>query len=308
MDIEVASLSVLAPITITDAMLISSSIAENDYTAWSSATTYAVGDRVISATTHRIYESLRANNTNKNPTLVINTGGTTPYWFDVGPTNKWAMFDGIVSTPSTIANVLEIVLQPGYFNAVFFAGLDADTLTIVATSQGVEYYRKAVVLENSAPGDWYEYFFDRFNPQTDFLDSNVDQYNDAVVTITIAKASGTVAVGVVALGDLFPLGLTQYGARAKPKTFSYIKLDDFGNTTIKRRKKAKDMSATAFVNLDEANSILDKITSLLDVPCVWVGSGLNEYSGLRVFGLGSGELSYDHPEQAVLSINVMGLI
>ena len=45
------------PFGITDAMLISSTVAENDYTAWNAATAYTAGDFVIrtTATTHSIY-------------------------------------------------------------------------------------------------------------------------------------------------------------------------------------------------------------------------------------------------------------
>jgi hypothetical protein len=68
------------------------------------------------------------------------------------------------------------------------------------------------------------------------------------------------------------------------------------------------MSLSAFVDLAEANNVLDTVTELLDVPCLWIGTNLPQYSGLRVFGLGSGELSYDHKNHCILSINVQGLI
>ena len=73
-----ASLSVLAPIPIADAMIVSSTAPETDYAAWSGATTYALGGRCISVATHRIYESLRANNRNNDPTNINNRTGTTP--------------------------------------------------------------------------------------------------------------------------------------------------------------------------------------------------------------------------------------
>lgn len=42
---------VLAPVAVTDAVLLASNLAETDHAAWGSGTTYAVGDRVIVATT-----------------------------------------------------------------------------------------------------------------------------------------------------------------------------------------------------------------------------------------------------------------
>jgi hypothetical protein len=306
----VASLSVLAPITIVDALLTSSTVPETDYAAWSGGTTYAVGDRVINTSTHRKYESLRATNSNHDPSDILNRTGVTPWWLDIGPTNKWAMFDSEVSTQTSVNTPLTVVIKPGAFNGVFLAGLDGDNLSITVKDSpgGATVYYYSGILEASAPGDYYEYFFDRFMPQTDFLANDIDSYANMEITISITKASGTVKCGVLALGDLKPLGLTQYGAKAKPKTYSYIKIDEFGNNTIIKRKTAKDMSATSYVKLEEANYVLDTITELLGTPCVWIGTGIPQYSGLRVFGLGSAELSYDQPEVAMLSLNVQGLI
>ena len=79
----------IRPTTLTDAMLTSSTAPETDYPAWSSVTAYAVGTRVILATTHRRYEAL-ATSTNVSPS-------TDPTkWLDLGPTNRWAMFDARV--------------------------------------------------------------------------------------------------------------------------------------------------------------------------------------------------------------------
>lgn len=53
-------MKIIRPITITDAILTSSNVAENDYAAYNAGTTYVGGDRCIVTTTnvHKIYESL----------------------------------------------------------------------------------------------------------------------------------------------------------------------------------------------------------------------------------------------------------
>lgn len=305
-----ASLSVLAPVTISATLLTSSTVPETDYAGWLVGSTYAVGDKVISTVTHRVYESLRATNLGHDPTDILNRTGATPWWLDIGPTNRYAMFDGEASTQTVIASPLTVVIHPGPFNSVYLAGIDGDSLTLTVKDSpgGAVVFTTTVTLEASAPPDYYEYFFDRFQPQTDYLASDLPSYTNAELTVSITKVTGNVKCGVLALGDLRPLGLTQYGAKAKPKTYSYIKIDEFGNNVIKRRKSAKDMSASSYVKLEEANFVLDTITELLDVPCVWIGTDIQEYSGLRVYGLGSAELSYDQPQFATLNLNVQGLI
>lgn len=304
-----ASLSVLAPIPVEDAMLTSSTAPESDYPAWSNTTSYAVGDFCISVVTHRVYQCMAAN-TGKDPTDINNQDGAIVYWLDYGPTNRWAMFDGEVNTQTTVLSPLTVVLEVGSFTAFYLAGLDASAIDVVIKNApgGNVIYSYSGQLEGSQPADYDEYFFDLFKPQTDFLVSGIEQYTSGELTLTLSSPSGSVKCGVLAVGDLRALGQTQYGAKAKPKTFSYIKTDEFGRTSIKRRKAAKDMTATAFLDLSEANTVTDLIQSLLDVPAVWIGSDLPEYGFLRVFGLGSGEIAADGPTYCQLSLTVQGLI
>lgn len=296
--------SVLVAIPLTDAMLISSTAPENDYAVWDGITTYAVGTRCISTVSHRIYESVRDGNTNHDPDDIANRTGNSPWWSDRGPTNQRAMFDDEVSTQTIVASPLTVVIQPGFFNAFWLGGLDAEEIDVVVKDApgGNIIYSYSGALEGSAPGDFYEYFFDRFKPKTDFFAQDIDQYKNAEFTLTLSSSSAPVRCGFIGLGDLRPLGATQWGAKIKPRTFSYVKTDDFGNTTIKRRKRAKDMTITAWIARSEASIITDTISELLDVPCVWVGPDA------RCFGLGSGEISYDYPIDCLLTVNVQGMI
>lgn len=305
-----ASLSVLVPIEISDFSLVSSTAPEADYPAWSAGITYAVGARCISPITHRVYESLVAGNVGHAPTDIANQAGSTLWWFDVGPTNRWAMLDGEVSTQTIVPSPLTVVVRPGAVTGMFLAGLDATTLSISIKDKpdGIVIYQYDGDLDSTRQADYYEHFYAAYKLQTDFLASGMDPYTDCEVTITLARPDGDVKCGVLVVGELRSLGQTQYGAKAKPKTYSYIKTDEFGNNTIKRRKKARDMTASAFVALSDANSVLDTISDLLDVPCVWIGTDLPEYTGLRVYGLGSAELSYDHPQGTILNLTVQGLI
>lgn len=68
------------------------------------------------------------------------------------------------------------------------------------------------------------------------------------------------------------------------------------------------MTASALLDLSEANMVTDLIQSLLDVPAVWIASGAQEYGALRVFGLGSGDVSFDGSTYCLLSLSVQGLI
>jgi len=75
-------MKVIEPITITNTILSSSNVAENDYTAWSSGTSYSIGDKVmVVGTTHKNYESKTNSNLGNDPTTDDGTN-----WIDLGAT------------------------------------------------------------------------------------------------------------------------------------------------------------------------------------------------------------------------------
>lgn len=310
--------SVLAPISITEDMIVSisagdESLPEDAAPQWDSSATYAEGDRVYLLETHRVYESVKDGNQNKYPADLVNqftASGTASWWIDIGPTNRYAMFDALISSQTVGATPLEIILRPGSFNGIAMFGLDADELEIVVTNApgGEVVYSYSSALEGSQPSDYYEYFFDRFKPQTQFIATDLIPYGESEIRITITKGSGNAAVGMIALGDLRPLGEPLKGASVEPIDYSYISTDTFGNTSIKKRNNATGLSLSSKMSIDDANTILATVKELLGVPVVVVGSKAAGYENLTVFGLLSGRLQYDDFGMPTLNMTVKGLI
>ncbi|MGE4534644.1 hypothetical protein, partial [Halomonas sp.] len=95
---------IIRPITVTDAVLDASNLPEDDYPEWDSGTTYSTGDRVIKASTHRVYESQTDSNSD-DPEVGVNAD--PPTWLDIGPTNRWAPFDEKIGTVAAGAEVID---------------------------------------------------------------------------------------------------------------------------------------------------------------------------------------------------------
>jgi hypothetical protein len=312
--------SILVPVEITPAMVTSLtangvSVPEDASAAWSSATTYAAGARVHNATTHRIYESLVGSNTNHDPTDItnqFNASGVPTWWVDIGPTNRTAAFDTLISTPTSGASPLVFTIRPGAHNGVALYGLDGDTISIVDKSApgGAVTYTTGgdVPLEGSAPADYYEYFFEAFKPKTDFLVTGIDPYGASELVITIKKTTGSAKAGMIVVGDLKPIGAPERGSRAMPRTLAYIADDPYGNTVIKRRPSAKNLSLPLKVALEDVDDVLHTIENILDVPVAVIGSTAQYHTKLSTFGLVSGEMDYSTYPDRTLNMTVKGFI
>lgn len=309
-------MNILVPIYITNAMMVSSTIAEPDTfeTEWNPATSYEVGDRIIRTTTHRVYECLIAG---VNATLPeVAQTHATPRWLEYDPTNRWAAFDDVVNTGSQATTLLTYVLSPGLFNAIALYGLEGESVTVTVKDEpggDVIYTHTASLFE--PPIDYYNYYFGAIRSLKKLVMRNITPYANAEVTITITAADTVpVAVGMIAIGDMRSLitneieGGTQYGANAEPVTYSYINTDKFGKTTIRRRHSTTDMRVRVLLPQYDADAALLTVQEVLDVPCAWVATDEDGYQGLNVFGLGSGVLSYDGPKHATLSLTIKGFI
>ena len=309
-------MKILVPITLTDAMLSSSTIAEPaaGETAWNAATSYTVGQRCILTATHRVYANLIAGVNATSPDQALT--GATPRWLDYGPTNRWAAFDGVVNTPSTATTSFTYVLLPGVFNAIAFYGLDGATISVSIKDApaGSVFYSYTGSLQEP-PVDYYDYYFGVVKGLSKLVLSGILPQANPEVTITVTAASGvTVSAGMIAFGDLRPLisdggiGGTQQGASAEPFTYSYINTDAFGRTSIVRRHSATNMRASVVLPKTDADAALATVQSVLDVPAAWIATDSVGYDGLNVYGLGSGSLGYEGPNHATLNINVKGFI
>jgi hypothetical protein len=161
--------------------------------------------------------------------------------------------------------------------------------------------------------DEYDYCWGPHRAQTKQVISGLQTYPEAEVTITVSAGTGNPAgLGMACIGDLRPLvlgafGGTQYGASAEPKSNSYIRTDDFGDTEIRKRASGTDMRLSIILPQADADYALASIQDVLDVPAAIIATEAPGYAGLNVFGLISGPVVYAGPSHATLEAQVKGL-
>lgn len=271
---------VIRPVTVTDAMLLSSNIAETDYAVWSGATTYALGDRRILTSTHRIYESIQAGNLNHDPAADLALA--TPLWWKlVGPTNKWAMFDGLAGAQSSHATAITIAVQPGGIDSVSFINLDAESLSIAMVDGATTVYSRTVDLSLDNVFNWYEYFFEPIIRRTDVVLSDLPVYSGATINISIASG-GSAYCGEVVFGLKREIGSLRWAPKIGIIDYSRKEIDEFGNPQILKRRFSKRMSCDLLIRSEMVDEVHRLLTELRATPIVWAGSDL--YDSTVVFG------------------------
>lgn len=298
-------MKVIVPQLITEGTLVSSTVAEDDYATWSDSTTYAVGDRVIYQ--HRIYESLQNLNTNHNPET---DSSDPPYWLDVGPTNRFAMFDTVVNTATTSSDDIVVeVQQNAIVDAVGFIELTATSVRVTMYDGAAVVYDQTKSLDATVVLDWYDYFFADFDWFTDAVFFDVPPVLNGKLQVTIATREGAAAVGAMLVGRLVALGRTQYGATAGITDYSKKTTNTFGAVTLLQRAYAKRMNATMFLETAEMRRVQSTLAALRATPVLWVGDDdTATYAPLVVYGwYRDFQIEIPYPGGSLCSIDIEGM-
>lgn len=302
----------LRPKDITDAMITSATIAAPDVaggeTEWVASGSYALGVERTHTPTRQVYECVAAH------TGISTTPDQDPTrWKAKRPMNKYALLDGYVNTKSLGPSPLTYVIRPGFMNSLLIYGAVGAAVHVVyrATAGGTVLVDRTVSLIEGALG-WYEYFFGEPRILNKLVMRDFPIRPDPELTITFT-GTGSVGCGMLALGDFVPLasvlpGGTQFGAKAEPITFSYIKFEADGTVKIVRRGSATNLRFTVFLGDLDGDAALQKVQSILDVPVAVVASDLPGYDGLNTFGLVSASLSYDSKKHRVMYIDAKGTV
>jgi hypothetical protein len=300
---------IIRPITIDDTAFVSSNVPENDYANYSAITTYGLGDRVIvvGSNIHYIYESVQAGNTNQNP---LTDSLTTPvWWLRVGYTNKWAMFDGYVTSQTSMAEEIDVTIQAvGRVDSVTVLNCDAAEIQIIATDviDGEFYNQTFNLISNYGISGWYAWLFEPVVRQRDFSTSDLPAYRNPSIRIILRNAGGTALCGACVIGLSKELGATQYGLKLGIQDYSVKQQDSFGNYTILERAFNNYAQAQVWVESAKVDQVQTILAGYRATPIVYVGA--DEYKSSIVYGFFKEFYTLvSYPTYSILSIELAGL-
>ena len=212
------------PITITDAVLTSSTAAEpgTGETPWAAATSYTVGqEALVMGSVHAVYENLIAGVNATSPELAAS--GATPRWLFKRPSNKYAMFDYKRNTVTSVVGALTTVFTAGVrLDSVGIIKTNAETVTLTITLAGVVVYTITANLRNRFTSGLYDYFFKPLSTRPNIVFYNLPPYSGAVITVTQTKSVGNVECGTLMIGPSYFIGDVQYKAVDDVLNFSLV--------------------------------------------------------------------------------------
>lgn len=297
--------ALIRPIAVNDARLTSSTVAEPavtidaDPAAWNAATAYLEDDRVSRITLHKIYQRVVAGTTATAPE------SDTTNWVEVGPTNRWKMFDASIESQTTGADSVVVALTPGALaDQLALLNLDANSVRVQVADSG---YDRTVTLKTRSVRSWYDYFFEPFALKTEIVFTGLPLRMSNVITITIEKTGGTAGVGACVLGLSKVIGRTEMGASAGILDYSSKSTDAFGNTTVVERAYSKRMNVSVWVESGKVDEVQRLFADYRATPLVWVGAG-NLYGALIVYGFyKSFEIVINYPNYSNCSLEIEGL-
>lgn len=300
-------MKIIRPITVTDAVLDSSNVAENDFAEWAVGTTYADGDKVIVLSTHRIYESLVGSNTGNDPTTDDGTN-----WLDISATNRWKAFDQTITDQTTNTTSITYTFDPqSLTNAIAFFNVDGTEIEVTVTdpTEGVVYDNTVSLVDNGAVDNWYGYFFEPIVRRSEIVLLDLPNYASATIDVSINANTGDDAkVGQIVFGSQKTLGLTTYGTSLGIQDYSTKDTDAFGNVVITERRFAQLVDYDVKMATSTVRDVQKTLASYRATPIVYTGTDDGTYGDLVYGYYRSFGINISTPSFSDATIEVEGLV
>lgn len=281
---------------------------ERGEVAWDGATAYTAGAANVNYS-GSLYTAI-TDSTNVRP------NADTTKWRRQGPSNRMAPFDDQINTKARANGSLTYVLKPGFFTGLSVYGLSGETITVTL------YDAPGGNVVESYTGDlWdqplglFEYLYMPLRALTKWQRQDLPLYPDPELHITVSASNNVeVTIGHIVVGHWQTLlgngdfGGVEYGANAEIKTYSYIKTNDDGSTTIVPRHTATNISCSVVIEAEQANLAHALLSQVASKPVAFIASGLPRYDYLNTFGLVSATVSPQSWRTATLNLKVQGFI
>jgi len=293
-------MKIIRPVQVVSDAQMTSSVPDTP-PAWAAGAAYAKGNHVQDPAAHREYESLQANNTG-HPL------SDAAWWLDLGPTNRWRMFDQSNSSQTVVDESLQVdLLISSRVNAIALLNCEATEARITATVGTTQVYDDTFAMTStSGIDDWHAYFFEPIDRRPDLIVADLPLYSNMAVRVLLTRPGGAVKVGTFVIGQTRDLGVTEIGMSAGIVDYSRKGADDFGNVMLIERAFAKKLDARVLVQNNEVDRVVSELSKLRATPVVWVADDRFVTAGIYGF-YRNFSVTFAYPGQSLCLLEVEGL-
>lgn len=284
-------LQIIASTKITDAMLVSSSITENEHPVYNAGTTYAKGARVIKS--HTIFESVQADNLGHDPM----GQDAAEWWGKVGPTNLWAGFDLSNSTKVLLNGPTHFEFSPGAaisgLMLINCDGLGAVRVKLYhpADTLPEEIHYDTTHSMSSLPSEptWYSWLFDPRIAKSRLIIDNLPARPGARLRLEFTPSASSATVGTIAFGRSYMIGIgVNTGLALERLDNSAAEENKYTGEIdyLMPRPPGKRLPLTVVLDpkeFDATDALLDR---LVGVPCMFMLPG--PFKALSLWGYMAG--------------------
>jgi hypothetical protein len=274
---------------IGDGKLVSSTVTDDlgSVAEYDSSTTYTTGAEVQYL--HTKHTSTADSNTGNTPS------GTSDYWTEGDPSNKYAMFDSYVSTQTegSIDTDIVVVLDSSKADSLCLLNCEnvlSVTVAMEYTPTGETVMDETIYMTRSArdavSASWWEYFFG----ETEYREQlflEFDAWTNSQITLTITPVAGYAAkIGHCLIGQTDNIGTAQWGVSPSLIDYSTKTTDDTtGKTSLVAGSHAKDLDVPLWINNGNLDTVFRTLTSARATPAVWNANENNtEWESIITFG------------------------
>lgn len=294
----------LRPQTISGAILTATSVTET-HSAYNVGTTYADGDRVLDAGGLRVYESLVGSNTGNALTDATK-------WLDVGPANKWAMFDtinGTVTTDSTEVDVtLDLTGRIDTIGLVNMTNVVSVQVIISTVADGEVYNETYSTVSTVGINNWWSYFFEDIVQKDALIISGLPVYVDPTIQIVLTgTGTADMSIGTLMVGRKKYIGdALRDGSSVGITDYSRKDTDDFGNYMIVERAFAKRGNFRLAMTSNMVDDVQRTLADYRATPTIFSAS--DDFSSTLIFGFYKDfSIGFEYPGTSYCSLELEGL-
>jgi hypothetical protein len=230
-------------------------------------------------------------------------------WLDVGPTNRWAMFDrklGTVTEKDGSIDVDLVASQRIGGLALFNTDAFEINVTITDALEGVVYDQTFSMVSYDNVANYYDYFFAPILRKRDIFIEGLPLYLDAIIHVSVSRPESTARVGNLVVGTVRDLGTTTMGAGFGIIDYSRKEADDFGNVDLTERDYRSTGSFEVVVERLYVDEIKNLLTQRRALPTVYIGT--EEFSSMLIYGFARDwNVKVNEYRQADLSLELESL-